>query len=544
MHNIFVTFLDLLGIKHTKSYANRYFNEHPHKYNLYGLSKMLTDYDVENVATRIPDKENNISEIETPFIAQFSGDFVVVDKIEPERISFLWKGAHHNLPVAKFVEAWTGIVLLAESSEKSGEPDYEKHRQTELINLLKKTAFFSFCGFFLLIAYLNYYRNNPISQLFGYSIMLLLNLAGLYISWLLLLKQINIDSQYADKICSLFKQKDCNNILESEAAKLFDIIGWSEIGFGYFLTNVLILLFAPALITSIALLNLFTLPYAFWGVWYQKAKAKQWCVLCLLVQIVLWGIFIVNCIFGLQIPALLTRELIPLLIVGGCYIFSMLAINLLIPKLNTEKTIQSLKQSLNSIKANEDVFKTLLMQQPFYEVSQSDSQILFGNPDAKLVITILTNPFCNPCAKMHARLENLLKETKGNVCIQYIFSSFNESLDYANRYMIAAYLNPPLLEGQEEAPHIPFWRGQGEATWQLLSDWFTKGKILREVFFEKLQLDMTNPAVEVEFQKHEVWKEKTQIRTTPTILVNWYKLPENYKIEDLRNFKEFDFKIK
>jgi protein-disulfide isomerase len=67
------------------------------------------------------------------------------------------------------------------------------------------------------------------------------------------------------------------------------------------------------------------------------------------------------------------------------------------------------------MKANEDVFKTLLKQQPFYETTDSVTQLLnysvihFGNPDAQLKITILTNPFCNPCAKMHKRVEKLLK---------------------------------------------------------------------------------------------------------------------------------------
>ena len=86
----------------------------------------------------------------------------------------LWKGMNHVLPVAKFIEAWTGIVLLAESSKKSGEPDYKKHRKTEQINLLKKIAFFSACTLILLFAYFN--------QLSNYSVILLLNLTGVFIS--------------------------------------------------------------------------------------------------------------------------------------------------------------------------------------------------------------------------------------------------------------------------------------------------------------------------------------------------------------------------
>jgi len=118
-------------------------------------------------------------------------------------------------------------------------------------------------------------------------------------------------------------------------------------------------------------------------------------------------------------------------------------------------------------------------------------------------------------------------EDKENVCIQYIFSAFNKDLEYANRYFIAAYLE----------------KGS-EAAWQLYSEWFEKGKALKKSFFHGLNLDMTNPAIEVEFQKHESWKAKMQLRATPTILVNGYKLPENYKIEDLRYFTKFDVNIK
>jgi len=50
---------------------------------------------------------------------------------------------------------------------------------------------------------------------------------------------------------------------------------------------------------------------------------------------------------------------------------------------------------------------------------------------------------------------------------------------------------------------------------------------------------MTNPAIETEFQKHEAWKEKTQLRATPTISVAGYQLPNHYKIEDLRYFTDY-----
>jgi hypothetical protein len=317
-------------------------------------------------------------------------------------------------------------------------------------------------------------------------------------------------------------------VLESDAAKLWGIFGWSEIGLGYFVSGVLLLLFVPQTVSIIAIVNIFALPYSFWSVWYQKTQARQWCPLCLIVQGLLWSVFILNCLFGyVRIPAFDLASLQCILFAGCVYAVSVFSFNLLVPILGRGGEMERVKQEINSLKANEEIFRTLLAQQPCYEVSKTDSQILFGNPDAGLRITILTNPFCNPCAKMHKRMEKLLNDSKRDVCIQYIFSSFTPDLDFAVKYLIAAYL-------QKE-------RGEFE---RIIGDWFEKGKPLREAFFNDLRLETTNLDVEAEFQKHESWKAKTQLRATPTILVNGYKLPDNYKIEDLRHFTEFNFEVK
>ena len=516
--NIFATFLDLLNVKHTKTFTKQYISEHPHKNNLFGLSKLLSDYGIENAGARITDKEQHLQEIETPFIAHFGGDFVVVYKIEPDNVHFNMRGSQHTLSVEKFIEAWSGIVLFAEASEKSIEPDYKKHRKTEVLNLLKKISFFSACGVIAVLAYVyqSLYTN------VGVSLLLLISLTGIYISGLLLLKQMHIQSQYADKICSLFKQKDCNNVLESKAAKLFGLVGLSEIGFGYFLTNILLLLIYPSLLTSIVLINILTLPFTLWSVWYQWAKAKQWCVLCLIVLVLLWAVFIVSYFVGyISLPEFSYPVLLSLFAAGCCYFVSILGINLIVPKLNTEEAIQSLKQSMNSLKADENVFTALLKQQPFYETNDCDSIIRFGNPDSSLRITVFSNPYCNPCAKMHKRIDDLLQRVNNDISVQYILSSFNENLNSTNKYLIAACLgkNP-------------------DSKTQLFNDWFENGKALKDEYFSSLSLNMENPKIEVEFKKHEAWKKKNQLRGTPTVLINGYQLPESYKIEDLRYFTD------
>jgi uncharacterized membrane protein len=526
--NVFVNYLALLGVKHTKSFSEQFFNEHPHKYNLYGLSKMLSDYGVKSAGISIPDKANDITEIQTPFIAQFGGDFAIVSEVASSNVSFVWRGLNHSSPIAKFIEAWTGVVLLAESSEKSIEPDYKEHRKAERLTFLKKASFFFVIGLIAVFAYIH----NSLYVSLGISLLLILNLIGVSIGWMLLLKQLKVQSRYADKICSLFKQKDCNDVLESEGAKLFGIIGWSEIGFGYFVVNVLLLLFSPTMMLSaIALINIFTLPFTLWSVWYQRI-VKQWCALCVIVLVLLWSIFAINLLFGhIQLKPVIYQIIhsplsifnSPFAITASCYCIAIIGTNLFAPKLNSENTIRVLKQSMNSLKADEDVFAALLKKQPYYETNDFDSIIRFGNPDSKLRLSILSNPYCNPCAAMHKRLEELLKKVNNNISIRYILSSFGEELNSTNRYLIAA-----CLEGKTVSPE------------QIISDWFEKGKALKDDYFKSLSLNMDNPTIEVEFQKYEAWKEKTQIMATPTVLVNGYMLPESYRIEDLRYFSDLD----
>jgi len=523
--NILIDFLKILKVKHTFSFSNKYYWEHPHRNNLYGLSKMLSDYGIENAATRIDDKEKDILNIETPFIAQFGGDFVTVYHVDVSKVSFLWKGLDHVLPVSNFLDAWSGVVLLAEISEKSIEPDYQKHKEKDRLNFLNKAFFFSSCGFIFVWACMNnmlYSSSLSVTQLFGYSIIICINLTGAYVGYLLVLKQMNIQSRNADKICSLLKQNNCNNILETKAAKLFGMIGWSEIGLGYFATNVMLLLFSPQTVYLIALINIITLPYSFWSVWYQKVKVQQWCVLCLLVQVLLWTIFIINGLFGyIQMSALHFQVLFDLMLLGSCYSAMILGISALVPKFNSDRQIPYLRQTLSSIKADEHVFSALQKQQPFYETNDSDSMIRFGNPDSSIQLTVLTNPYCDPCSRMHKRIERLLQKADNNWSVQYILSSFDESLNTTNKYLIAA-----CLENKNNAG-------------QIFTDWFEKGKELKDDYFKEMNFKTDHPEIEAEFQKHEMWRKKTQIGATPTILVNGYHLSEIYKIEDLQCFTEF-----
>ena len=512
--NVFTSFLNLLGVKHTESFSNKHFREHPHKYNLFGLSKMLSDYGVANKSFKTENKEEAIKALDAPFIAHTGGDFVAVYQITADKVHYLWQGKSVTTTLDEFVQTWTGAILLAEAGGNSIEPNYKENRKKEWLQILKKLGIISAIG---LLAGL-FFVHNRVYENIDRLLTLLITLSGLYVTYLLMQKQLYIHSEYSDKICSLFKQSDCNNVLESKAAKLGGVISWSEIGFGYFISNAIVILLLPNLFVYLVIINIFTLPYAFWSIWYQKFKAKQWCPLCLIVLVQLWAIFAINLLFGLiQMP---TFEVFEILLVGAIYFIPSVAANLLAPLISQAQKTEQITQEFNALKIDEDVFDAFLKKQTRYEVDKSTSKILFGNPESDILITILTNPHCAPCSTMHTRVEKLLQDMNNSIAIQYILSSFNEEFESSARFLTAAYLTYPI-----------------EKVKVIYNEWFQEGKYKREEFFSKYACTQ-DEQTEAEFLQHKKWKEASQLRATPTVLVNGYAFPMNYKIEDLKYFTE------
>jgi protein-disulfide isomerase len=516
-NNVLIALLSHLGVKYTYQYADKLFNEHPHKYNLFGLSKMLSNYNVENTGVKISNKTEAIHELEIPFIAHIGSDFIVVYKITTEKVFYIWNKKDLSVSIEEFCKMWTGIILYTEPDENSIEPDYNAHREKEVFISVQKIALFTA----MLLALIVVFVKNDLYKEVVYYLLATVSLAGIYVGYLLILKQMHIYSEYADKICSLFSKSDCNNVLESDAAKLGGVIGWSEIGLGYFVTNTLITICVPGLLSYMALINILALPYTVWSIWYQKFKANQWCPLCLIVQLLLWSIFLINLLFGvIHISGL---NMTDGLLVGFLYLIPMLFINMLIPSLGKNKNEERVIQELNSLKADERILAAFLKKQPKYAVDKSSSGILFGNPNANILVTILSNPHCGPCAHMHTRVEKLLSENK-NICVQYIMSYFDSlNLEISNKFLMAAYFN------NEEKDRITIY-----------NTWFEGGKYKKDLFIKDYNLNLEEEKVLQEFEKHNVWKEQSGLNATPTIMVNGYILPNNYKVEDLRYITDLD----
>lgn len=515
--NPFTSILLLLGVRHTTGFAEKYFNEHPHKYNMYGLSKMLSSFGINNMGIKVKDKKLDIYSLEVPFVAYIGNDFVTVETINTSGVIYYWNSKRVKISIDEFINIWSGIVLLVEAEKSSIEPNYRDHKKKELITFIRKNLLL--CALICLIM-IGFFQN-ALFQNPGILLLLLINILGVYIGYILILNQINVHGSYADKICSLFKKSDCNNILESSAAKFLGFISWSELGISYFLSNVFVLIFVPKLFHYVILLNIPALFFSIWSFWYQKFKAKTWCPLCLIVLILFWASFLVDLLFSfIQIPKL---AIIDILSVSLIYGIPLLIINLLLPILTQGQKLETITQEFNSLKVNEDLFLMLLSKQARYEVNRNVSNILLGNPNSKHMLTIFTNPHCEPCARMHKCVEELLNEVGDKFCIQYILSSFSESLDSSCEFFL--YINNTRSAKDRD---------------EIYSKWFEGGKYNKKYFFDKY--DFVFETISEEHKLHKLWRKNNRLASTPTLLFNGIVLPQVYihNISDLKYFVDLE----
>lgn len=516
-HSILSDFLDLLRIKYTRTYSNKLYNEHPYKFSLYGLSKMLDVYNIQNIAIKIENKEKGLKELLVPFIAHVGNEFVLVYKKNAKRIYYLWQGKSINVEIEHFNEIWSGIVLVAEANEASVEPDYSKHKTEELGKTIRNLLLI------ILSVTLFYYCVIKVYAPFKLEIFIIFffNLIGLYVCTLLLMKQMHIQNNSADKICSLFKKSDCNNILESREAKLGGILSWSELGFGYFVSNLITLLVFPYLINYLAIIGCLPIFFSFWSIWYQKIKVKQWCPLCVCVQIIFWILavsywlsdFICFPIWSLK----------NMFIITCIYILPILITNVICSSLGSRQQSSKIQQQLNYIRMKDEVVTALIKKQVFHKVDHTTSCIKFGNPRAKIEITILTNPHCEPCARMHRRIEKILQKMGDKICVQYIFSSFGKEFDNSSKFLIATYFNHTI-----------------DKVLTIYNEWYMEGKYDVKKIFQRYPQDLQDTIVLHEFEKHNQWKDSESITATPTVLINGYTLPREYQIEDVSYFADME----
>lgn len=321
-------YLGALGVDYTAGYARDRFAKMPF-HTLFGLKKVLEDYGIDSEGYHLSDPAE-ISGLTPPFLASTAGGVVVVTAVDGGKICYLSEGEEETLPQDEFVDAWSGDVTLSYPRDDAREPDYALHARLDFFQKAKRWVLAG-CWLFVLLYLVIDRRLYADWSTVG---IVLIDLAGLYFTYLLVQKSANIHTKAADRVCGVLQVGGCDKVLETKGSKFFGLFGWSEVGFAYFAVSLMSMLLFPSTLPLLAVVNVCCLPFTVWSIWYQRFRARHWCTLCVSVQCSLWLLFACYCGGGWLSAGWPLRW--ELLILGAAYLGVMLGINALMPLI--EKT--------------------------------------------------------------------------------------------------------------------------------------------------------------------------------------------------------------
>lgn len=495
--------------------------KHPNPYSLVAFSDVLDHWFVANSAYAVNVNEMLSSSIPLPFIACLKdGEFALINNIDQQTVVISndrWN--NHRLDLSEFKKYYRGTILAFSKDSSSGETDYVDKRRKEISKGLRLPFLVSTSALIFLIASVSHLI--PVFNLSASAVFLLLiKSAGLAISLLLLVQSLDANSAIIKKICGTDDTKSCNAILSSKAAKLTKDISWSEIGFFYFAGTWLALICNgnnQPVIKLLEIFNLFCLPYTVYSIYYQWRIAKQWCVFCCLVQVLLWLEFIC---FAPQLTNTITltglhqganKIIIALLVPIMLWVF-------LKPLLIDSKYLATLKPELYRFKYNQEFFKNIIEKELRYDLLNDDDTVVIGNVEAEHTITIVSNPFCHACAEAHKIIDELI-DIRDDVKVQFVFLTRIYAIELDKKILTHFMELKSHYDDAGVKKALKSWYNQDEKNYERWQQVFPVNSFSN--FSETIP-------------KNKEWCKAAKITGTPTVFINGRKLPNPYKPEDIK----------
>jgi uncharacterized membrane protein len=231
---------------------------------------------------------SDLSENDYPSIAHLKSDrFIIVEKIDKNEVHYIDPGKGRiSCKLKDFAEIWSGVVLRGVANKDAGEKNYLLQRKEEIFNTIRNL--FVLPGLIILFTLIFAYGLTENANLNNLLFLWGVKLIGLTICLIMF-----IQSSVMQFFCNLSKRASCLKVLNSPAGKILGI-SVAELGVLYFSSSLITLLFLPYIgqmefnIFILVIMNLSTLPYTIFSIYYQAFVLNAWCLLCLTVQALFW----------------------------------------------------------------------------------------------------------------------------------------------------------------------------------------------------------------------------------------------------------------
>jgi uncharacterized membrane protein len=372
---------------------------HPDFPSLFAISESLTELGVDNAALEIP--KPAIQDLTAPFLAIIERDgmeqiILVIPKTK--NLISIYDGESKNkltIPVSEFLILWRGVILAVEpnNTKQSSLAIEKKH-------LLSG---FAILGLFCLPFF---FFNN-----YSATIQYYLCLIGVFIT--IAIWYAEAGSESMQNFCNLSSKASCQAVFQSNLSQIANFIPLSLLIGSYFIGQVCLWVLMPSEVPKILFFaHCIALLGTFYTLYLQAYVIKKWCPLCLGITSVMWAQAGLS-IFTMNYP-------IDWLNYSGYPIFlSFVLFSISFPfafyirmAIYQTKQIESLEIDNVKFRRNYHLFIPWFFEQPYINTHINGASFdiaTTGNMGAPLEITVLTNPLCEACKKLHPTLKDLSK---------------------------------------------------------------------------------------------------------------------------------------
>lgn len=348
------------------------------------------------------------------------------------------------------------------------------------------------------------------------SVFNILSLIGVYISLELFNQKFGQESAVVSNICggaaNSSTQSSCSKIFSSDKT---DILGLklSDFSLIYFLGITFVGLLFPqsqGILRITSMISILVILYSFY---VQAFVEKSLCRVCLVIIFVLLAQIAVSSFYfswGLNLAVIFTSVIL--------FISLFFTVAFLNNLMNQKEELKKSNAKNLRFKRNYDLFKRELTDKEKIEFTDQHTFFL-GNRDAKLHISVVSNPYCGFCKDAHKIVEDLLLQYPDEISAQMRFNYSNERADEKYTQLMSDFLNIYKNKSQKEfLKTVDIWfknKDEGEIRRK-------SGTENPEDLTEIIQMTKENSSAGIPF--------------TPVFIINGYQFPDKYDREDIHYF--------
>ncbi|MEM9820020.1 MAG: vitamin K epoxide reductase family protein [Bacteroidota bacterium] len=494
---------------------------HPSYPSLHSLTDVLSHFKINNLALRLPTEASTLEQMPKVFMATVQVDGVKhLTLIERQK-----NGVHvtyqsrkkQMIAVAQFLKQWNGIVLVIEKDEQTREV-----KENTSYDFLQHVGW----GFIVLIMAGLVWSKATYFAGFHFA----LSLIGGYLSLLIVRYELGWQSTTSNQLCNLSERTSCDAVFHSKGASLFGkvkLVDLCVLSFAtYSLHWLLLFLVGQSASALVAVLSLGALPFVVYSLYYQSQIIRKWCPLCLGIVTVL----LLQALSTLLLPSSLEAWRIAWEeVVYWLATFTMVALAWasLSKILRKQSALKTAELKLVQFKRSYAVFKAFYRYGiPLATNIDLPGEIVLGNPQAKLQLTIVTSPKCRYCREVHQGVERLLQRAKEDFGITIRFAT-NTNQPEEEHYQLLSQL---LFIYQKQGPSAC------RQAMDVLYDEYADHSAWLQTQTKIPDDEIQNYNLVLDWQRE--WGHDNKINFTPAVYLNGNQYPKEYELADLAYFKD------